>query len=166
MVTVEALVPDQFQQAAEWLSQPETNRWLTSEWRGRQVDPVTIALVVRNKRNRLFLVRWDGQPCGVVGLADIDPPDRVAMVWYALGEKAFGGKGITTEAVRQVVQRAFAELALRSVYAWIMEDNVGSRRVLEKAGFREAGRIRSATCSADAQVDRVYFDVCSDDPPV
>ena len=50
-------------------------------------------------------------------------------------------------------------MQLQSIYAWIMEDNVASQRVLEKAGFSPAGRIRRATCSGDRQVDRVYFDI-------
>jgi RimJ/RimL family protein N-acetyltransferase len=30
---------------------------------------------------------------------------------------------------------------------------------LRKVGFREAGRIRKATSSADRQVDRIYYDL-------
>jgi RimJ/RimL family protein N-acetyltransferase len=40
-----------------------------------------------------------------------------------------------------------------------MEDNAGSKRVLQKAGLREAGRIRSAASSGGHQVDRIYFDL-------
>lgn len=159
MISIRDLVPDDFARVAGWLSRPEVNRWLTSEWRGREVQPATIAMAVRNKRNRLFLVSDDATPCGMAALADIDVADRTAMVWYVLGEPGLGGRGITSEAVRLVARKAFAELGLASVYAWIMEDNVASRRVLEKAGFREAGRIRDATCSAGRQVDRIYFDL-------
>lgn len=159
MVTIEPLEPAHFETVARWLTTREVNRWLTSDWRDRVVDPTIVGIAVRNKKNRLFLVRFEGAPCGVVSLADIDLVDHTAMVWYVLGEDAAGGRGITTNAVRQVVERSFEELHLSSIYAWIMEDNVRSRRVLEKAGFREAGRIRSATCSAGHQVDRIYFDI-------
>jgi hypothetical protein len=40
-----------------------------------------------------------------------------------------------------------------------MEDNAASHRVLQKAGFREAGRIRRAASSGGRQVDRIYFDL-------
>jgi RimJ/RimL family protein N-acetyltransferase len=50
-------------------------------------------------------------------------------------------------------------MGLASIYAWIMEDNAASQRVLQKAGFREAGRIRCAACSGGRQVDRIYFDL-------
>ena len=162
MITIDELSPQDFDLVAGWLARPETNRWLTAEWRGRRVDATVLAMVARNKRNQLFIVRNEGQACGLVALADIDPVDRVAMVWYVLGDQTLGGKGITSEAVRQASHFAFSKLNLACVYAWVMEDNVASGKVLAKAGFREAGRLRAATRSGDNQVARIYFDRTAD----
>lgn len=159
MTSIEDLAPDHFETVAAWLSRPEINKWLTGEWRDREVVATTIAVAVRNKRSRLFLVRHEGAPCGLVALADIDLADRTAMIWYILGEANLSGRGITSEAVRLLAKEAFGSGGVSSLYAWIMEDNVPSRKVLEKAGFREAGRIRGATRSSGRQVDRVYFDL-------
>jgi len=163
MVTIEILEPAHFEMVARWLSNREVNRWLTSEWRDRVVDSTMIGIAARNRKNRLFLVRCDGTPCGLTALADFDSVDRIAMIWYVLGEEEVAGRGVTTSAVRQVVDRGFRELQLKSIYAWIMEDNLRSRRVLEKVGFREAGCIRLGTCSAGRQVARVYFDIVRPD---
>ncbi len=159
MITLEALGIDHFERAAEWLSKHEINRWLTQEWRHKQISASMIAIAVRNRRSQFFLVRYDGEPSGLVALADIETVDRTAMVWYLLGEKKLSGLGITSSAVRELTHIAFGPLGLLSLYAWVMEDNVVSRRVLEKAGFREAGRVRQSACSADHQVDRIYFDL-------
>jgi RimJ/RimL family protein N-acetyltransferase len=159
MTTIEELTPHHFKQVAGWLSQKEINRWLTSEWRNREGNPSILAIAARNRKNRLFLVRSDGEPCGLVGLADIDLADHTAMVWYLLGEARYARRGVTSDAVRQMADVAFREMGLASVYAWIMEDNLASRRVLEKSGFRECGRIRNAASSSGKQVDRVYFDL-------
>jgi RimJ/RimL family protein N-acetyltransferase len=158
-ITIEKLDSPYFAQAAQWLARPDVNRWLTSDWRDRPVGAPLIAVVARNARNRLFLVRCNGQPCGLVALADLDAADGTAMVWYALGEQRLGGRGITSEAVRQLVRHAFQELNLRCVYAWAMADNIASQRVLLKSGFREAGSVRNAASSRGVQVDRVYFDI-------
>jgi len=158
-VTFEKLLPQHFEQVACWLSRGEINQWLTSEWRHRQADPKMLAIASRSVKNRLFLVRFQGQACGLTGLADIDQADRIAMVWYLLGEQRFASRGITSEAVRQTANFAFAEMNIACLYAWIMEDNVASRRVLEKSGFRECGRFRNAACSNGRQVDRIYFDL-------
>jgi RimJ/RimL family protein N-acetyltransferase len=158
------LAPDHFPLVAAWLSDRSINRWLTAEWRGRDVTPVVVAMACRNKRNRLFLVQYDSQPCGLVAFSEIDEGDRTAMVWYLLGGTEYQGKGVISQAVRQTVEWGFTELGLASVYAWIMSDNAPSRRVLERSGFREAGVLRMATRSADQQVDRIYFDIVNPTP--
>jgi RimJ/RimL family protein N-acetyltransferase len=159
MTTIEELVPEHFELVASWLSKGEINRWLTAEWRSRVVTTTVIAMAVRNRRNRLFLVRCDSRPCGLAALADFDVGDRTAMVWYALGDEAVSGRGITSDAVAQLARLCFDRLRLASVYAWIMEGNAASKRVLQKAGFREAGRIRHAASLDGRQVDRIYFDL-------
>jgi len=163
MTSLEPLEPEHFERVGQWLSRPDVNHWLTGEWRDRRIDATFMAIAARNRRNRLFLVRYEGEPCGVVALADFDPADRTAMIWYALGESQHAGRGITSAAVEQLVQLAFRELQLQSVYAWIMEDNGPSRRVLEKAGFSFAGCLRHATRSGGRQVDRLYFDIVPTD---
>ena len=163
MVIIEDLLPKDFELVAKWLSRTEINRWLTGEWRNRVTNPSILAIAIRNRKNRLFLVRFESKACGLVGLADIDLADRTAMVWYLLGEDLIARRGVTSDALRQMVRVAFGEMGMASVYAWIMEDNVASRRVLEKCGFRECGRIRQAANSNGRQVDRVYFDLTSQD---
>jgi len=159
VTTIEELIPDYFELVARWLSKAEINRWLTSEWRDRVVNAALIAMAARNRKNRLFLVRYNGQPCGLSALAGIDMADKTAMVWYVLGQQNLSGRGIISDAVGQLARLSFGQIGLASVYAWIMQDNTASQRVLQKAGFREVGRIRRAASSAGHQVDRVYFDL-------
>jgi [ribosomal protein S5]-alanine N-acetyltransferase len=161
MTTIEDLEPEYFVLVAGWLSRPEIK-----EWRGRSVTREIIAIMARNnKRNRLFLVRCDGQPVGLTALADIETADAVAMIWYLLGEASFSGRGIICDAVRQTTQHCFRALNLKSVYGWVMADNQASIKVLKRAGFNEAGRIRQAAVSNGRQVDRVYFDLLPRDVP-
>jgi RimJ/RimL family protein N-acetyltransferase len=162
-ISIEPLPVDHFGLVAEWLSKPDVNRWLTSEWRNRTVEPQVIAVVVRNRRNRLFLVRSNGEPCGMVALSDIDVVDGTAMVWYLLGEPSLAGRGVTSEAVRLIARESFETLGLRSLYAWAMADNVASQRVLKKAGFRHVGQIRESAVSDGAPVSRIYFDRLASD---
>lgn len=159
MTTITPLQPEHFELVAAWLSRPEINQWLTPDWRGREATPSILAIAMRNRRNRMFLVLHEQTPCGLVALADIDTADRVAMPWYLLGDQRFSRRGVITQAVQLVNRIAFGEMALASLYAWIMEGNIASRRVLEKAGFREVGRLRKAANHNGQQVDRVYFDL-------
>jgi RimJ/RimL family protein N-acetyltransferase len=165
MITIEDLQLDDFGLVAKWLSRNEINRWLTAEWRNRFVSTIVLAIAFRNPKNRFFLVRCNGQPCGLAALADIDTADATAMVWYFLGDSGFSRKGIASEAVRQLVRKSFQELKLQSLYAWIMEDNIASAKVLQGVGFQEAGRIRQAAASDGRQVDRIYFDMVACECP-
>lgn len=163
MTAIEFLKPEHCELVAGWLAHSQINQWLTTEWRQRAASGPVVAVALRNKRNRLFLVTHDGFECGLAALADIDLGDRTAMVWYLLGDSRVAGRGVVTEAVRRVARHGFDEMGLRCIYAWIMEDNAPSRRVLEKNGFREVGRLRQATLSNGRQVDRIYFDLIPED---
>jgi len=165
VTTIEQLQADDLSLVATWLSRNEINRWLTTEWRNRVASTTLLAIAMRNPKNRLFLIRCNGQACGLVALADIDVADATGMIWYVLGEPGFARNGIASEAVRQLVRKSFQELKLQSLYAWIMEDNVASAKLLHKVGFREVGRIRQAASSNRQQVDRIYFDLIAAECP-
>lgn len=54
---------------------------------------------------------------------------------YRLRRSAWG-KGYATEGSQALIEKAFAELGARRVYAETMAVNAASRRVMEKAGLR------------------------------
>jgi RimJ/RimL family protein N-acetyltransferase len=158
-VTVRELAPDAFATVAQWLSDPELNRFLTAQWRGRKVDATTIAVAVRNKSNRLHLVEHAGVPCGLVAFSQFEQADNSAMVWYVLGDRSLDGRGVTTRAVHELCRRGFAEMGLACIWAMVLAPNAASMRVLEKVGFKPAGVMRRVECVEGAQVDRHHFDL-------
>lgn len=54
---------------------------------------------------------------------------------YRLRRESWG-RGYATEGSLRLIERAFAELGARRVYAQTMAVNLGSRRVMEKCGLR------------------------------
>jgi RimJ/RimL family protein N-acetyltransferase len=62
--------------------------------------------------------------------------DGVVEVGYAIAP-AFRGRGLATDAVAQMVERAFEDLAVRAVDAHTLGHNSASTRVLQKTGFRK-----------------------------
>ncbi|MEO2077079.1 MAG: GNAT family protein [Bacillus sp. (in: firmicutes)] len=61
-----------------------------------------------------------------------------AFIGYFL-DKNHNGKGYTTEAAKLIVDYGFNELDLHRIEAGVMPHNIGSIRVLEKAGFHKEG---------------------------
>jgi RimJ/RimL family protein N-acetyltransferase len=60
--------------------------------------------------------------------------DGRRLIGYWVG-RDFWGKGVATRALSEVV----AEISARPLHAWVAATNVGSIRVLEKAGFVRVG---------------------------
>ncbi len=85
----------------------------------------------------VFAVKLAGEVVGVCGLLEITPR-RVAEIGYWIG-RPYWGRGLATEAVAGTLRFSFGTLLLREVFAKCLADNHGSRRVLEKNGFRYAG---------------------------
>ncbi|MED4074278.1 GNAT family N-acetyltransferase [Priestia endophytica] len=64
-----------------------------------------------------------------------------AVIGYFLDRKC-NGRGLTTEATKLIVNYAFDELKLHRIEAGVQPHNIGSIRVLEKAGFHQEGIAR------------------------
>jgi RimJ/RimL family protein N-acetyltransferase len=98
-------------------------------------------------------------PVGVVGLSDIHPRFRTALLWYALGQPRFAGRGLTGRAAAEVVRLGFHELELAAIQAWAVEGNEASLRILERIGFRAVGRQRRCHLIDGQLRDRLLFDI-------
>lgn len=62
-------------------------------------------------------------------------------IGYFLKHSAWG-RGYATEACRRLLQFAFQETPLKEVVATFHEQNLASRNVLEKAGFKDRGTMQ------------------------
>jgi RimJ/RimL family protein N-acetyltransferase len=78
-----------------------------------------------------LVIDVDGAAAGTIGSFRINDQREVT---YWVG-RAHWGKGVASAAL----QLLLAEIAERPLYARAASDNVGSLRVLEKAGFRRVG---------------------------
>lgn len=88
----------------------------------------------RDYRNRNLVV-WDrksGDRCGVVVLNCLS--EKRAVLGFSVLPR-FNGRGIATRSSRDVLSLAL-EIGYREVQASPLDENLASRRVLEKLGFR------------------------------
>jgi RimJ/RimL family protein N-acetyltransferase len=87
-------------------------------------------------------LRTTGALIGTTGLHRITWRHRHAWSGIILGERTAWGHGYATEAIRLRTRYAFLELGLEKVLTSVYSGNAASRRVLEKVGYRECGRLR------------------------
>ena len=79
--------------------------------------------------------------CGLVELRDIDREHSQGELSFWLAVDAWG-RGYMSEVVQKVVHYGFETCGLNRLYAYHMERNPASGRVLEKNGFRQEGLLR------------------------
>jgi RimJ/RimL family protein N-acetyltransferase len=91
----------------------------------------------------------DGAVAGTIGSFRIDDQPEVTY-WV---DRTQWGKGIASAAL----QILLAETAERPVFARAASDNVGSLRVLEKAGFRRVGVNRGFAAGRGEEVEETIL---------
>ena len=89
----------------------------------------------------LFFIALDVHTLvGFGGFKGSPSPDGVVEIGYAIAP-AFRGQGLATDAVTQMIQRAFENATIRAVDAHTLGHDNPSTRVLQKTGFRKVAEI-------------------------
>jgi RimJ/RimL family protein N-acetyltransferase len=102
-------------------------------------------------------IEVDGAAVGAIGYVPGHDVERFsAEIGYWLGER-FWGRGIATEAVELLTRYAFEDLNFLRLFALPFADNAGSIRVLEKAGFRREGLLRSSCVKYGLPRDQLMY---------
>ncbi|SCW67335.1 MULTISPECIES: GNAT family N-acetyltransferase [unclassified Pseudomonas] len=81
-----------------------------------------------------------GRIVGRANLKDIHPADGYAQVGYRI-DQDFCRQGLATLALEHLIRQARMRWALTQLVAYVYEQNVGSRKVLERCGFVAAPRL-------------------------
>jgi [ribosomal protein S5]-alanine N-acetyltransferase len=98
-------------------------------------------------------IEADGKLAGGIGLIlNGDVYIKSAEIGYWVAEQNWG-KGIATEAVRQMTEYAFYYFDLVRLYAEVFETNKASMRVLEKNGYYLEGVRRKAVFKNNILMD-------------
>lgn len=104
-----------------------------------------------------FAVTVDNTVIGSISVSRQGNIHRLAgELGYYIAEE-YWGRGITTEAVRQICEYVFSQSDMIRIYAEPFAHNTASCRVLEKAGFQYEGTLRSNAVKNGKVMDmRVY----------
>jgi RimJ/RimL family protein N-acetyltransferase len=158
------IAPSEVDLLIAWLHCPDNYQWLDFGSGVQMLPPPAIKLMLQRDTNviRVFTDPSD-VPIGVVGLSQIAASFSTAMLWYVLGDKRYSGQGYTSRAVGTLMSLGFAELALQSISAWVVERNAASIRILEHNQFRLIGRQRRSHVIEGVSCDRLLFDVLKEE---
>lgn len=147
---------------AKYANNPKVAQYLTNAF----PHPYTIEnaksfieMVSNQNPTAIFAIDLDGEAVGSIGLhAQTDIMCKNMELGYFLGEP-FWGSGITTEAVRTIVEYGFQNFDITRIYARPYGNNPASQKVLEKAGFTLEARIEQNIYKNGEFLDELIYAV-------
>ena len=141
----------------KWFNDPDVNKTLlveetfeldkSIEWFERTRDDTT--------RRDFVIETVEGKPIGIMALVYIDDVHKTAECFCVIGEKAYWGGGIGTEAHLLLADWAFKNLGLHKIWAHIRPENTAIIKVVERIGFRVEGTLREEKNICGKRVDIV-----------
>ena len=125
-------------------------------------DFIAAMLAADENSTFAFAITLDGKVIGSIGaFRQENIHKHTAEFGYYIAEEHWG-KGIMTEAVKQLCDYVFSHTDMIRIYAEPFAYNIGSQRVLEKAGFQYEGTLRNNAVKNGKILDMKMYSILRD----
>jgi ribosomal-protein-serine acetyltransferase len=146
------LIEDNREYLKEWLPWLDNNRYFQNT-----IDFIKISQIQYERNETVqFALMYKGKVAGVVGYHRIDWLNRSTSIGYWLGEQ-YQGKGLITKSCSKVLDYSFGRMGLNRIEIRCATENLKSRAIPKRLGFKEEGLIREAEWLYDHFVDHVVY---------
>jgi RimJ/RimL family protein N-acetyltransferase len=154
-------IADVTEEYVGWLNSKEINQYLESRFVTHTLESVK-AYVEKNVGDQdiffFAMARKDNnRHIGNIKLGPVDWHHKIADIGVVIGDKNSWGKGFAAEAIILLCSFAFSELGLHKLTASAYENNVGSIKAFQNAGFLEEGRKKNHYLYKDKYIDSVLL---------
>ena len=151
--SLHALVQNSFDHIREW------SNWLKD--RDRKVEQTQEWIKKNQERYGAgdgyeIGIWYGGAMAGQIGYNYFNNEDRRTEIGYWLG-KEFQGKGLVTRGCRALIDNAFTNLSLNRVEIRCGTENLKSRSIPEKLGFKLEGIARESEYLHDRFIDLAIY---------
>ena len=121
------------------------------------LDFISSMLSANEDETFAFAITLDDKAIGSIAVFRQQNIHRqTAEMGYYIAEE-YWGKGIMTDAVKQICEYVFKNSDILRIYAEPFAYNVGSCRVLEKAGFQYEGTLRNNAVKNGKVIDMKMY---------
>ncbi len=119
----------------------------------------------KEAKSKVYLVEEieSQQPIGLLGMVFSNPKYNRAELWYKI-HPTYWGQGYATEIVKESIRYGFENLNLHRIQAGCAVENIGSIRVLEKAGMIREGGGRKVLPLPSGWSDNFEYAILETDP--
>ena len=120
-------------------------------------------ILPENNHPRFFAITINKQLVGSMGIVSkTDIYTKNFEIGFFLSEN-YWGKGIATRAIKAATSYAFRDFDIVRIYAESFSDNTGSRKALEKAGFKLEATLKNNIIKNDVIKDSCIYSVLRED---
>ncbi|MBX3112751.1 MAG: GNAT family N-acetyltransferase [Fimbriimonadaceae bacterium] len=146
-----------FENCYRWINDPEVcENLLLDPPTTRAQEEAWFASACAGDRQTVFAIETlEGVHVGTSGIHNIDFRNGRANTGSYIAEPRERGKGYGTDAARVRAMYCFDILGLRLLTSSYMDHNAGSKRMQEKSGYVEHGRLPSGCWKRGRYVDEV-----------
>ncbi|MEM4781809.1 MAG: GNAT family protein, partial [Halalkalicoccus sp.] len=105
-----------------------------------------------------LIICVDGTPVGNVSLKDMRRLHGMLAYWLLPDKR---GQGYATESAALLLDHAFDTIGLHRVFAWTIDDNEASQKVLGRLGFAHEGTYREHVFMRGEYHDTEHYGILS-----
>ena len=142
-ITLAPLTLEMLPNYVRWFADTEVTRYMgITNCPTLTMEQEWFERIARSDTDIVWAILIEDRHIGTTAIHQIHWKNQRAITGNVIGQKTEWGKGCGSEAVRLRTAYAFRETTLEKLETEVFTDNIGSRRCLEKAGYRQYGTAR------------------------
>ena len=139
----------------KWISKKRIRFFLSSAFRQKKISLNILKMITKKNNSKWFIISVNKEKIGCVVLDDIDSEDRIANLWYLIGEEKYLKKNITYKILNYFLTKNL--IKLNAVTAWVSSNNIGSNKLLNKLKFTKMAKIPKTFKIGKKYYDRILY---------
>lgn len=153
-----------------WANDKEVTKYLRWDAYKKEEDTIKFLNYLENSYKEDNFYNWmvipkeERVPIGTIGAVDIDVNNNTVEIGHCYGRK-FWNKGYGTETLTRIIKFFFEEVGVETIYAYYVDGNSASGKVLEKIGMKYEGILRKRVYDkvTKKQADLISYSITCDD---
>jgi len=147
-----------------WISDPEIQSLISEPVYSTKQEVAVLLTKYIESYDKLDYYRWaivlkETNECiGQIAFFLIDNKNHFGEIEYCIGKK-FQRKGFATECTQALIDFGFEKIQLNKIQICHKANNLPSKRVIEKCGFKYEGTLRDFFYIYGKYVDRLYYSI-------
>ncbi|WP_062048967.1 GNAT family N-acetyltransferase [Bacillus sp. JCM 19034] len=152
----------------EYCSNEEVTKYVTWDTHKSSSDTKQFIEFVVSRYEDNKVAPWgieykqNGKLIGTINFVSWQADHKIAEIGYALSQD-YWGKGIVTEAAKEVITFGFHHMDLIRIQAKCNVENIGSARVMEKVGMSLEGKMRKALFAKGEHHDIYMYSILKEE---